>query len=558
MTYVITQPCCNDASCVPACPVNCIHPTPDEPDYGTAEMLYIDPVGCIDCGACVSVCPVSAIVADYELEPELAPFEQLNALYFEAPGRRDYDPHPLDSPRANWTGSGLEPLRVAVVGSGPAGLYLAEELLSQRGLDVSVDMFERELVPMGLVRFGVAPDHQHTKAVSDGFARTMRRPGFRLFLGVDVGRALTHDDLASRYHAVVYAVGADGDRRLGIPGEDLPGSHAAADFVAWYNGHPGHAGASFDLSRSRAVVIGNGNVALDVARVLLTPAAELARTDIAPHALEALERSSVREVVVVGRRGPAQAAFTTPELLGLQLHDGFDVALDRSFGDVDTSLGADDPVATYKASLVSGLPEPTGTDRGLVLRFHASPVEILGEARVEGIRLARNALTFVDGRARSLATDETADLACGLVLRSVGYVSSELPGVPFHPEHGTIPNASGRVTDELGHAAVPGLYVTGWVKRGPSGVIGTNRHDAVETANALLEDHRLGRLPKNQVDGDVAGLVPDALGHDAWLRIDSWERSAGRNASPSRPRTKLVDRSELHGVATGATETATA
>jgi ferredoxin--NADP+ reductase len=514
-------------------------------------MLYIDPQGCIDCGACVSVCPVNAIVADYELEPELAPFEELNALYFEAPGKRDYDTHPLDTPRINWTGSGLDTLRVAVVGSGPAGLCLAEELLSQRGLDVVVDMFERELVPTGLVRFGVAPDHAHTKAVSEVFARTMRRPGFRLFLGVDVGRTLSHDDLAHRYHAVVYAVGADSDLRLGIPGEELPGSHAAADFVAWYNGHPRMAGAEFDLGHRRAVIIGNGNVAIDVARVLLSPISDLAQTDIAQHALEALQRSDVREVVVVGRRGPAQAAFTTPELLGLTRHQGLDVVLDRAIDDPSAGVLVEDPIAAYKASLVHGLGSPTGADSQLVLRFHATPVEILGSDRVQGIRLARNTVSMENGYVRSLATEQIDELECGLVLRSVGYLSSELPGVPYHPEHGTVPNASGRVTDHLGHAAVPGVYVTGWVKRGPTGVIGTNRHDAIETANVVLEDHRLGRLVNKHSDEDVSALLPDALGHDAWLRVDAWERSAGREASPSRPRIKLVDQAALWDIAVG-------
>ncbi|MCU1366571.1 MAG: fpr, partial [Ilumatobacteraceae bacterium] len=249
MTYVITRACCNDAACVPVCPVNCIHPTPDEPDYWTAEMLYIDGESCIDCGACVDVCPVDAIVADYDVSDEFARYEDIAARYFSGAGRRDYEPEQVVVKRRTWSDEAKGgPLRVAIVGSGPAACYAAEEIASQLGLDVQVDMFERLLTPGGLVRFGVAPDHQDTKAASEAFSRTMRRKNVRLFLGAEIGAAVSHEQLVERYHAVIYAVGAMGDRSLGIPGESLPGSHSATEFVAWYNGHPEYSRRTFDLS----------------------------------------------------------------------------------------------------------------------------------------------------------------------------------------------------------------------------------------------------------------------------------------------------------------------
>jgi ferredoxin--NADP+ reductase len=554
VTYVITQACCNDASCVPVCPVNCIHPTPDEPDYATAEMLYIDPVGCIDCGACVSVCPVGAISADFELEPELAPFEALNAAYFRDPEKREYDPHPIDPPARSWTAVSETPLRVAVVGSGPAGFYVAEELLTRRGLDVQVDMFERLTAPTGLVRYGVAPDHQETKSVSDGFARTMRRAGFRLFLDVEVGRDVTHEDLVSRYHAVVYAAGASGDRRLGVPGEDLPGSLSATAFVGWYNGHPDHHSLPVDLSHPRAVVVGNGNVALDVARVLLSPLEDLRRTDIAEHALVALEHSAIREVVVLGRRGPVQAAFSVPELLGLDRVPGVDLRVHRN-GSADVTRGAepDHTIAAYKADLLADIGEPMEHDRSLVLRFQASPVEIVGTDRVEGVRIVHNSLVADDdGDVTAVATDVDELLDCGLVLRAVGYLGRELPGIPFDHDRGVIPNIHGRVTDSAGHERVTGVYVTGWIKRGPSGVIGTNKQCAQETVAALLEDLETGRLVPPTEGSDVTGLVSDSLGVEAWKRVDAHERSTGRAAG--RARAKLVDRGLMRQVGRGSAD----
>ena len=325
MAHVVTQSCCNDASCVAVCPVDCIHPTPNEPGYGRAEMLYIDPVGCIDCGACIDACPVDAILPDYDLTPETARYEEINAAYYL--NREPFAPAVEPPAAAEVQVSERALLRVAIVGSGPSGCYAAESLLSRIGPAVEVSFFEKLATPFGLIRFGVAPDHQGTKAVASLFQKTASRKNVDFYLNVEVGEHLTHDDLLAHHDAVIYAVGAPADCALGIPGEDLPGSHSATEFVAWYNGHPDQAHRTFDLSGERAVIIGNGNVALDVARVLVAGTAELTKTDIAPHALEALSESRIREVLVVGRRGPAQAAYTSPELLALGYLPGVNVSV---------------------------------------------------------------------------------------------------------------------------------------------------------------------------------------------------------------------------------------
>ncbi len=305
MAYVITQACCNDASCVDVCPVNCIHPTPDEPEFATTEMLYIDPQTCIDCGACVDECPVDAIFGENELSEAHSMYPEINAAYFEKhPIGPDWPE--LGSPRK--LSAELGTLRVAIVGSGPSACYAAIELTSRPR--VEVDMFDRLPTPYGLVRAGVAPDHPGTKGVSDVFRSALGKRSVQCHFNVEVGRHVSHEELLEHHHAVIYAVGAASDRRLGVPGEDLPGSHAATEFVAWYNGHPDYADHEFDLSGERAVIVGNGNVALDVARVLVTDPDELAKTDMAEHAVEALRHSNIREVVIVGRRGPAQAAYT--------------------------------------------------------------------------------------------------------------------------------------------------------------------------------------------------------------------------------------------------------
>ena len=322
MPHVITQSCCSDGSCVYACPVNCIHPSPDEPGFAAAEMLYIDPVACVDCGACVSACPVGAIAPDTRLTPEQQPFIALNASYYpDRPAGQKLPPTsklapviPAPQVRGNHSSYG-GPLTVAIVGSGPAAMYAADELLTQRG--VRVNVFEKQPAPYGLVRAGVAPDHQTTKRVTRLFDRIARRREFRFFLNVEIGKHLSHDDLLAHHHAVVYAVGAPTDRRLDIDGMGLPGTGTATELVAWINGHPDFIDLPVDLGHERVIVVGNGNVAIDVARVLTADPDELARTDIADHALTALRDSRVHEVVIAARRGPAHSAFTLPELIGL-------------------------------------------------------------------------------------------------------------------------------------------------------------------------------------------------------------------------------------------------
>ena len=372
-------------------------------------------------------------------------------------------------------------LRVAVVGSGPAGFYAAGALLAADA-PVEVDMIERLPTPWGLVRLGVAPDHPKIKSVSRAFEKIAAQPGFRFLGNVEVGRDIQHDELVDLYDAVVYAFGAQTDRRMGIPGEDLPGSWAATEFVAWYNGHPDFQHLEFDLSGERVVVIGNGNVAVDVARMLALTPEELAPTDTTEAAVEAFNRAGIREIVMIGRRGPAQAAFTTPELIELGELAGADVIVDPADleGAEPTDTNSERNLAVLREYAAR---EPEGRPKRLVLRFFLSPVEISGEERVEAIDLVHNRLEADEsGSLRAVPTDERETLATGLVFRSVGYRGVALPGVPFDEGSGTIPNERGRVG--------PGVYVAGWIKRGPSGVIGTNKKDATETVELLLEDLR--------------------------------------------------------------------
>ena len=386
-------------------------------------------------------------------------------------------------------------LRVAVVGSGPAGFYAAGALLAHEP-PVDVDMFERLPTPWGLVRLGVAPDHPKIKSVSRAFERIAQRPGFRFFGNVEVGRDLLHEELAELYDAVVYAFGAQSDRRMGIPGEDLPGSWAATEFVAWYNGHPDFQGIPFDLSCERAIVIGNGNVAVDVARMLALTSEELAETDTTDEAIAAIVGAGIREILVLGRRGPAQAAFTTPELQELRELAGADLVVDPADLALDPASAAalEDDTALARRNLEVLLEAATtpaaGKPQTVRLRFCVSPVAILGDGRVEAVEVVRNELVAdADGRIRAVPTDEREVIPCGLVLRSVGYRGLPMPGVPFDEDRATIRNDVGRVLGDDG-APLPGVYCTGWIKRGPSGVIGTNKKDATETVELLLADAR--------------------------------------------------------------------
>jgi ferredoxin--NADP+ reductase len=451
-------------------------------------------------------------------------------------------------------GTPENPLRIAIVGSGPAGLYAAGQLLGSKDPVAVVDVFDRLATPWGLVRAGVAPDHPKIKSVTRVFEKTARQPGFRFHGNVEVGKDVSHEHLAAAYHAVIYAVGTPGDRRLGIEGEDLPGSHPATEFVAWYNGHPDYADLEFDLTVPRAVVVGNGNVALDVARMLALSTDELEATDIADHALEALRHSEVREIIVLGRRGPAQAAFTNPELRELAdleladvIVDPGDVALDEyGAAALETSDGTTrrnvETLTRYAGA------EPHGRPRRIVLRFLTSPVAIEGRERVEAIVVERNALVVdQDGIARPRPTGERERIKTGLVLRSIGYVGSPLPGVPFDGSRHTVLNEEGRVIDPENREPIPGVYAAGWIKRGPSGVIGTNKKCAQETTGLLLADFREGRLPDPPASADELlahlreqGHVVDYTG---WEAIDAHERSLGEPSG--RPRVKLVRHEEL-------------
>ena len=423
-------------------------------------------------------------------------------------------------------------LRVAVVGSGPAGFYAAGSLLGA-DIPVEVDLIERLPTPWGLVRLGVAPDHPKIKSVSRAFEKIALQPGFRFLGNVEVGRDVQPDELLEHYDAIVYAIGAQSDRRMGIPGEDLPGSWAATEFVAWYNGHPDYQELEFDLSGERAVVIGNGNVAVDVARMLALTPEELAPTDTTHAAIAAFETAGLREIVMVGRRGPAQAAFTTPELIELGELAGADVIVDPA------DLEGAEPTDTNSERNLAVLHEyaarePEGKPKRLVLRFLLSPVAILGDARVEAIELVHNRLEAdASGALRAVPTGATETLECGIVFRSVGYRGVALPGLPFDESRGTIANEDGRVA--------PGVYAAGWIKRGPSGVIGTNKKDAAETVELLLEDLR--DAPRKDRPAEELDLLLVERGvrpviYSAWTSIDEHERAAGEELG--RPRVKLV------------------
>lgn len=527
MTYVITQSCCNDASCVEVCPVDCIHPGPDEPGFAAAEMLYVHPDECIDCGACEDACPVNAIFPDYEVPDAFAPYVDINAAYFEFTGEQE-EPSPLPPPGAKITGTG--PLKVAVVGAGPAGWYVAEELAATRRCDVEITVIDRLATPYGLVRYGVAPDHLDTKEIVSGFAKTARHRRVRTRYNVEIGRDVTHEELLGAHHAVVYTTGAGEGRSLGLPGEGLPGSTSAAELVGWYNGHPDRAALTFPLAHERAVVIGNGNVALDLARLLLAGEAALTASDLAPAALSALAASGIREVVVTARRGAEHAAFTSPELRALADTPGIDVVVDEADltslpTEADTTeRSAATFGALQKADLLRDLAARPRTDaaKRLVLRFGLTPTEILGAETVTGVR-------FEGGE----------EIEAGLVVRATGYRSAGVAGVPNEAGTGRFLHEAGRV---IGAEAT---YTAGWAKRGPSGVIGTNRACAAETVRTLLDDYTAGSLadPAGESLDDVLAargvIVVDQTG---WNTLDIHECESGKEIG--RPRAKVTDREE--------------
>ena len=446
-------------------------------------------------------------------------------------------------------------MRVAIIGAGPAGFFLAERLLGRAGLDVEVDLFERLPAPYGLVRFGVAPDHEKIKSVTRAFDVVAARPGFRYFGNIEFGSEVTLADLARHYHAVCFTTGAQTDRRMGIPGEDLKRSHAATDFVAWYNGHPRFRHLEFDLSVERVAVVGVGNVAVDVARILCRSPEEFATTDMADYALNALRTSRVKEVYLLGRRGPAQAAFSTPEAREMgELHD-CDVRVLREEVELDDLSReqverSGDKALARKVEVLRGFAARpcSGKPRRLTFRFLVSPVELLGdsEGRVRGMKLVRNRLVADAGGAfRAVATEHEEELPVELVFRSVGYRGVPLADVPFDETHGIIPNEKGRVLHPHTRHPMPGLYVAGWIKRGPSGIIGTNKPDAAETADVMLEDLASGVVPAPaETDpGAIERLLrerqPCLITFDDWKSLDRLEGERGR--AKGRPRIKLTE-----------------
>jgi ferredoxin--NADP+ reductase len=492
-------------------------------------MLYIDPVACVDCGACLQVCPVGAIYYEDDLPSGQSKFRDINADFFARQPLRTRAASPV-AVRQDVESGGL---RVAIVGSGPAACYAAAELLETDGVEVNV--FERLPTPFGLIRSGVAPDHQRTKDVVGLFEPALGGPGAGCYFNVAVGRDISHEELLAHHHAVIYAVGATASRTLGIPGEQLPGHHAAADVVAWYNGHPDHATDDLNLNSPLVVIIGNGNVALDVARVFLMNSDQLADTDISDHAVRQLAAGSVEEVVILGRRGAADAAFSVGEFLALGELGGIDIVVEGELGrrpddDYEGALKYD-IAAEYRSR-----PATSGNKR-LLFRFSSTPVELVGTQRVEGLRVRDSSAPAGEG-------EQVIDTA--MVLRSIGYLGTPIADLPFDASRGVVPNEGGRVVAD--GQIVTGVYATGWIKRGPHGVIGTNRGCAHETVNALFEDFVGGRLDRGVgTNGDVDALLASRgvaiVDWQGWRAIDAAERA--RATGGRRPRVKYSDAVEL-------------
>lgn len=530
MPHVITQSCCKDGSCVPVCPVDCIRPARGEAFTETA-MLFIDPETCIDCGACLTECPVDAIYFDEDLPAASVTFAKMNADYFEAhPLQSDFTSEELPHP-------GVDPggLRVAIVGAGPAACYAAAELLESEG--VEVHLFERLPTPYGLIRAGVAPDHQDTKSVTRVFERAFQADRLTCHLNVEIGPDLTHDELLAHHDAVIYAVGASASRLLDIPGEALDGCVAAGDFVGWYNGHPDHVEHHFDLTGPRAVIVGNGNVSLDVARMLLLDDDALTATDAAEYAVTALQGSAVAEVVLLARRGPRHAAFSVAEFHALGDLPGVDVVIESS----DLDAAPDDDVETrFKLDVAREFakrPRTPGNKR-IVFRFEVRPIRLLGDGAVTAIEIT------------TAAGSQT--IPTSMVIRSIGYRGTPIDDLPFEDDAAIVPNDGGRVLDVDG-TPICGVYVAGWIKRGPRGVIGTNRACADQTVAKLWEDYDAGRLATPVRRGESIGkLLGDkrvrSIDWNGWRRIDAAELDEGAKAH--RPRRKITNRRELIDIST--------
>ena len=459
-------------------------------------------------------------------------------------------------------GSAERPLRVAIVGSGPSGFYTADALLKQPGVHLRIDMFERMAMPYGLVRYGVAPDHQSIKRVIRSYEMTARDPRFRFFGNVQVGRDLPVEQLRRHFDQVVYAFGCSSDRRLGIPGEDLPGSHTATAFVAWYNGHPDHCRDRFDLSGRRVAVVGVGNVAMDVTRILVRDPEDLASTDIAHYALDALRRSRVREVLVLGRRGPVQAKFTPKEIREIGSLSDVDLMVRPRDMELDQHSLAEMRDQGQARRNVQYLMERArlgsqGGARRVLLQFLASPVEILATGgRVGAVRVERNRLVADEqGWIRSEGTGVTEVVPVDLVFRSVGYRGVPLPGIPFDERKGVVPSSRGRVLSRPAEANGTGEYVAGWIKRGPTGLIGTNKGDSAETVRSMMEDIR-GREAKPVPEGaneSVPHLLKEhgirSIGFSDWDLIDREEQERGRRRGKLRE--KITDPADVTSLLDG-------
>lgn len=452
---------------------------------------------------------------------------------------------------AGMLGGEDRPLRVAVVGSGPSGFYATEVLLGAQ-LNVELDMYDRLPAPFGLVRYGVAPDHAKIKNIIRRYEKAAQLPGFAFFGNVRVGEDVTVDELRDFYDAIVFACGAQTDRRLGIPGEDLKGSYTATEFVAWYNGHPDYRDREFDLSRDTAVVIGQGNVAVDVARILSKTVDELRNTDIAQHALDVLAQSKVREVHMIGRRGPVQAAFTPPEIKEFGDLADCDPVVDPAFLEINEASRAELEVLKWRDAqknydllrAYADRSAPTKSRR-FVVQFYRSPKALLGTDRVERVIYEKNRLEGEPGHQKAVGSGETYETDCGILFRSVGYRGVPIDGVPFDEKRAVIPNNEGRVTD--GSALARGLYAVGWIKRGPSGVIGTNKPDSIETGQHLLEDvPNLAPCAQREREA-VADLLRSRavrwVDYDAWLRIDAAEIERGKPLG--KPREKFTTVEEM-------------
>jgi ferredoxin--NADP+ reductase len=452
------------------------------------------------------------------------------------------------------------PLRVAIIGAGPAGFYAAAQLLASAEPQFSVDLYDRLPTPYGLVRSGVAPDHPKIKSVTRAYDKTSKHERFRFFGHVELGTDITRRQLLDHYHVVCYTLGTSMDKRLGIPGEDLRGSHPATEFVAWYNGHPDHSLLEVDLQAKQAVVVGAGNVAIDVARMLALSASELEITDTADHAIDVLRNSGIEEITILARRGPLQAAFTNPELLEMGELARGDVEVVG--GDLDAlsavALQDADKTRRRNVEIIQDYAARPKTGKPITVRFRflASPVELLGDdnGHVRAVKIENNAIVArEDGSLAARGTGQFEEIPAQLVFRSIGYRGQPVAGIPFDEQRGLIRNADGRVVDADGTHQI-GEYVSGWIKRGPSGVIGTNKKDSQDTVDKIIEDAAAGHLnqpPQDDIDALIASHCADAVTWEGWEAIDAIETAVGEGSSPARPRVKLTEWAALREAARG-------